>query len=499
MNNKPEDNDIDRLFRDSIDNMETEPSDHFWNKAYDGILQKEAKNYQMKILRWKGISYTLAAAVVALIGYNIYTGQKVSYVEQQITNIEKNQALSSESSSSGSIATNSLKNTSLANSGDQSKPVASLLHNSRNVQPLGATLSSNASDLKALTKRPNRSVATQKSFASASGIYNASANANQPSVATTISANIPTQEANTIAPSVSRAVPMNIIYLENKPNSPLRVTQSLDDAPLAQLAIISDTTTEVIPVERIAPVEPKKNYATKISLSVFYAKSAAFPILKYNGPDTKIQGDLTTSESQEAAYCFGFNVGFDISSRFTIQLGCNYRMYAFSTDFTTVNPIIGESGPYYNLVSSAGVITIPYIPGSSTNPPTSATAIGDVKYSSVCVPLKLKWSFFKNSRLKAYAVAGGSVNVIASDNAMIYCQSNTASNSEVVNVPTMAGNNSVSFSWLVGAGIEFKLARGFSVYAEPSYQTSLTPISANTPLSTYPTYLDMAVGVGYHF
>src|ERR1700677_1557907 len=91
MSDKPEDNYIDQLFRDSINNMETEPSDQFWNKAYETILQNENKVYQTKIRLWRGVSIGLGAAVLALLMFNLYTNKKVDFIEQKIVGLEKNQ------------------------------------------------------------------------------------------------------------------------------------------------------------------------------------------------------------------------------------------------------------------------------------------------------------------------------------------------------------------------------------------------------------------------
>src|SRR5579859_7323750 len=115
MSTEPEDNSIDRLFRSSIDNMETEPSDRFWNRAYDGILKNENSAYERKIRVWRGVSAVLAVAVACLIGYNVYTNREVTDIQKQVAGIERKQLQASDNKSE---AVNTITNSLSTNNGN---------------------------------------------------------------------------------------------------------------------------------------------------------------------------------------------------------------------------------------------------------------------------------------------------------------------------------------------------------------------------------------------
>ncbi len=70
MSNMLNDNELDNLFRDSIESAEAQPSEQFWNKAYEGILARENSSYLTRIRAWKRATMALACIVVALICYS---------------------------------------------------------------------------------------------------------------------------------------------------------------------------------------------------------------------------------------------------------------------------------------------------------------------------------------------------------------------------------------------------------------------------------------------
>src|SRR6185437_12304700 len=248
MSDKPEDNYIDQLFRDSIDNMETEPSDQFWNKAYGTILQNENKAYVLSIRMWRTVAAVLAIAVIALISFNVYT---------RYTNAVENKVAGQENP---------------AFAANNNHPEA--INNTNHTTPNYGSLSRNSSNHTSSAIAYNNNVVAQHNR---------------------------THITNNQGPAY------NALYLDDRTSITIPAPDKMDANILAMdVDDNSSIGSRHIDEQNTIPAKRKPKFGPRLSVSVFGAQSIAEPIIKNNSTGDKFTAsDITGREQQEAAFAFG--------------------------------------------------------------------------------------------------------------------------------------------------------------------------------------------------
>ena len=468
MSDKPEDNYIDQLFRDSVNNTETEPSDQFWNKAYETILQNENKVYQTKIRLWRGVSIGLGAAVLALLMFNLYTNKKVDFIEQKIVGLEKNQ-------------------TPIATSTNQTISVAT----PNTIQPVSNSPTTIAA---------NGVSAVNTSVTKHATSLNYGRHTNSISAAAMAFNNINVQHSKARNNRYSGQA-YNSIYLDDR-SSPITIPAE-DKTDSNMLAMDDEDNSSVgirhIDEEEDIPAPPKPKFGPRVSLSVYGAYSIAAPVIKdNNAADNITAADIKSREQQEGAFMFGANAGYDVSTKLSVQVGCEYRSYKFSLAPTTVNVNTGEWSSGYSFVTSSGTVYMPYIPGYSPKGyDTVATAKGSAVRTYVSIPISIKYKVFSDPKVGLYLRAGTSLNILACNYATVHCQNSLGE--EDVYLYDIQGAKEVNFSYILGAGAVCRLCRGVDLYVEPSYSGAITPNTSSSTITTYSSYFDLTGGLTYHF
>jgi|GEM_PF-3275592 len=477
MSDKPEDNYIDQLFRDSIDNMETEPSDQFWNKAYGTILQNENKAYVLSIRMWRTVAAVLAIAVIALISFNVYT-RYTNAVENKVAG-QENPAFAANNNHPEAINTTNATN-SAVNAASKNAPVVAV-----NTTQGGTTVQ---------TPVVNNANHTTPNYGSLS--RNSS---NHTSSAIAYNNNVVAQHNRTHITN-NQGPAYNALYLDDRTSITIPAPDKMDANILAMdVDDNSSIGSRHIDEQNTIPAKRKPKFGPRLSVSVFGAQSIAEPIIKNNSTGDKFTAsDITGREQQEAAFAFGTNVGYDVTHKLTLQAGCEYRSYKFSLAPTTVNINIGELNSGYSLATSSGIVTMPYIPGyTAKGYDTTATAKGSAARSYISIPLAVKYRFLSDPKVGLYVRAGTSLNVLASNYAKVHVQNSVGE--EDVYVYNMQGSKEISLSYMLGFGAVCRLFRGVDLYVEPAYSGAITPNTVTSPITTYSCFFDLTGGLIYHF
>lgn len=475
MSNKQEDNEIDRFFRDSIDNIETEPSDRFWNKAYEGILKNENKGYEQRLMLWRGISVVLALSVSALIAYNIYTNHKVTTIEKQIATIEHKEV----QIPAQKVQPVNNPSTLLAKNAAQQEKNQSSQNGTMAHETMPARNASIMLGYKVNRNGPWQTTARHHQHSSQDIAYSDAKHGSNSEM-------------------YDRSAIKNIIYLDERTPSEITMhTLAKTDSALS--ALDASDSLYMVPIgPPVAGVSHRK-ILSKLSVNAFGAPSIVRQTMKDNNPNDNISiGDIQSKEHQQSGYSAGINLGFDLSPRFTLEAGLCYRVYKYTISPTTVDVNTDELGDGYSFATSSGTIYMPYIPAyTSTGYDTTATANGHIIRSYVSIPLRLKYNFLSSPRFGVYISAGGAANVLVYNYANVHCQNTWGQ--EDVYVYDMEGATPVNFSYLLGLGAELKLGRGFAIYAEPTYMGAITPNIKSKAMTIYSSYFDFAGGLSYHF
>src|SRR5271167_3833219 len=89
MNDNYDDKDIEKIiFGGGLASYEIEPSENFWNRAYEDILQRESHAKVKRDSRRRGIFIAMGTAIVLLGSYAVYMHNEVNDIKQHLTVIE---------------------------------------------------------------------------------------------------------------------------------------------------------------------------------------------------------------------------------------------------------------------------------------------------------------------------------------------------------------------------------------------------------------------------
>jgi hypothetical protein len=454
--------DIDNIFRNSLGNAEVEPSEGFWNKANESIMEREGIAYQSRNTGWRNAAVLLGLLVFGLIGYSAYITNKVDKLGQQVSNIQSNMVLASaQQHAATSIANND--NGSVTQSGQQNVS-ASVMQSAKTVSANGSM--NNTSE--AIASNSSRTAHSNSGYMSSSF---------EKSVAQGY------YDRNYITMLGSTSAVGNEFTLA----TPERTTMERPGSAMAQLIMDnSDNISKPDSINRYskgnnAPIGQKIS-TSRISVSAYVTPQVA-------------QGNFSTSEKEQLAYTAGVNAGYDLTKNkdLTLTLGVNYQSYSYALNRSTVYGTATDIGQVFQVVTSSGPVYV----GQLSKAGNTAVASGTGNRSYLGIPVELKYYYHSNRKFGMYVVGGGAVNVNLSNNVSAYCQ-NLAGN-EAITVNNITGTSPLIYSYKVGMGAKYIVGNGFSVYAEPSWTGSINPVNTASPVKAYSDFLNVSAGISYHF
>jgi len=538
MSENYEDKDIEKLiFGGGLASGAIEPSEKFWNRAYEDILQRENRTSLNHISSWRG-AFFFAGTIALLLGsYVIYMHSEVSDIKQQLTKFENTQVNTGQQNANQTTATNTTEkssgntilsstNTATTQQTNERKAITSATtftgkqnrttsYNSTTSS--GHTITSSAPPLVNLASNGNTNQSNINS--STANLTEEVTDVNNPGTQETTAAAIVSTTSNTPLPdaknptSLSNKVAIdapadrttttpiaNIPSPQNKlspaqTNKTPLITKKTDSA--ATESILDSTNSVYTPKKRISFA----GILSKISVSAFYAPGATEDFLrdKDNDPTNTITAHvLKTQQDGDGTYAVGIRLAYDISRKWSIQTGAYYSEYTYNINPTIIYPQQQENGQIgYSITTSSGTVFLP----NSLVPAKLGDSIkvrGSSSRGYISIPLQAKYKFKTGAKLNLYADGGFSVN-IAKDRQTTIHWDNTALQEGDLSVESIYGLTTVQYSYNFGLGAEYLMGKGLSIYVEPFVDGSFTSINKNTPVITYPYFFGMALGITYHF
>ncbi len=517
MSDNYNENDIEKMiFRDALASGEIEPSPKFWNTAFEGILQRENNSYSRRIILWRGAMGVMATIIILLAGYSIYMSRQINELKQQVTQIQtvNTTLLKQEFNQKTSTLTDEkASNSQSLSSGNTSSPMGTFetksiasINKTNNHKLANSIVRSNYSTYPNYSKKHvfniRQHIANNVSNLSASEpLANNSSNSaiktplslNNPGTTNTEIANTVTQKlATTSAPVFSDSLKAFV------PPQP-KTTVSTSNAPAVAIKSSSPDT--------VASVFEQKKRITfsdimsKASASLFYAPGTTNDFLhdKDNDPTHTITANvLKTREDDDGTFAAGLRLTYNFSERWALQTGCSYSVYSYNINPTVIYAQTQESGQVgYSIATSSGTIFLPYSAGS-VYLGDSMKVQGKSSRGYISVPLQLRYNITMGRKLCFYTTGGFSVNIAKYQQTNIHWV-NTYLQEGDVSVQSIYGLNTIHYSYDLGFGLDYILHKTWSIYAEPYLNGSFTSINKNTPVTTYPYFFGLALGITKRF
>ncbi len=508
MNNKHPERDIDSIFKNAIDPVETEPSDKFWNRTYEEIIKRENKVYNKQMLLWKIISSILGTAIVLLAFYSFYIHDRVNNVENQLTQVEKKQT--------GGAGNKNMVNVTTTTPGNK---IAAVLTNTPTVShenggatthyPVaGASVNKPTTINKNITAAQNEPAALTRVSATNSnpGSNYVGADKN-PLNNSSYGFGDKSLPGNYYSPSNTNAVTSKD---NNNSSLPAATTSALSSAAQNEKPAVTgqkDSTPTLAdnkngadtlkPQAQMTMPTASKNFMSHLYIAAFFSPELTDNIINDNKPSGNvIVNNIKASEQGGITFSTGLKAGYDLSKHWSILTGLNYHTSSFSILPTEVHEQwqsnLNSNG--YSIVTSDGTVEMPTSVLQYAN--DSLKAYGNSSVAYLGIPLQARYDVLPGSNLDYYIEAGFAANILLQTQTEINWE--TPSYANHCNIPSCEGLESY-FVYNMGIGITYKLKKGITIFVEPGMQGPLTPISKNEPVTTYPYVFDLTLGLIYHF
>jgi hypothetical protein len=462
-------NNIDDIFKSSIENMETQPSDQFWLKASEDALFRSSQTNRKIIGKWKMIAAAMAIALVSLSAY-------VIYMQSEIGSLNNKLSLAGKQNNNAIVAQNKTSQTSSIARQQSITPEV------ENVQP--KTIASSAT-------------ATTHTKAKKSKVENITirdgGTMTEEQVAEDLKEHSTSVTYSQTVPTVSSTVSNN--------NS----EQGTNINPDKSLALITGVSNATIPLNDI--VDPAIDYAndnnvvaknahSKFSVSLFYEPGISDELLENEAADNVVvNNSVVSSEEEVNPYKIGVRVGYDISQRLSFVTGALYYNFKISFQPTTIYAQKLNNGEVgYSFQTSAGAVNCPY---DNPKPGDALVVKGTYITNYICVPLYVKYVFLKRTNWNLYVNGGADINIVAYRQMNMHWQDQKWESGNTSE--GMSDAAKMYYSLYFSPGISYKLFKRFSIYAEPSLQGPPTLISKKGIASNSSIYTAIGSGLTYTF
>jgi hypothetical protein len=490
-------NDIDNIFKQAIEPVNTEPSDKFWRKAAEDMIARESSLNERKVSRWRTVAFILAASLL-LLGYFTYkidiginnppqTDKMVVKGQTQVpptnNNVIANNNISNPVSMSGagSSGDNEIK------SNHKHKNNSSINSTLKNISPINLIHVQNnlTASSKPYTKNEN-----PKKMDDPILIANNKKESEQPEVLQNKENNV--SLPNLTPPKVSSATPITI---QKNTYQSLPKIQADTNKSIHQVLIgIIDTPKSLSFEEMVTGINIER-----ISISGFYSPDflTGYMFKCSNSMGDAMENTIKQGESQTFSFTAGIKAEYQISSRFSIGTGMAYQSFSFNVSPCNIYAQKQSDGNVgYSIPTSSGVVNCPYYGYAKVGDSLKMSATSSRNYLEI--PIHAKFFAIDNNKFKFYLTGGVEANFALGEETYMNWEDYGWSNSGTAMVNTTNGSESMYFSYYVGLGFEYRIGKRLSIYLEPGMHDAITPVDNNIDVTSYPRLISATGGLTYY-
>ncbi|HSY77665.1 MAG TPA: hypothetical protein VK890_12445 [Bacteroidia bacterium] len=470
MGEKLTNKDFDDIFREGINDMDTQPSESFWIKASEDSLFNSTQAKKKAVGKWKLIAASLAAAVVVLSAYIIYQQKEINGIGQRPVITEKKniaQPIVSIISSNASQIQHPKPGQKTVTENTTVKPLPAIRYKKGTVTQI--VQSSNYTQNK---------ISSPPSVPRVSGLASNSNNGNNFS---------------------SNNSGLNVVDNQN-PQEDISAFSS-NSIQLLNATYSSSITTNssdlLIPADNIVPVQNNikpegKSFLSKLSVSLFYEPYLSDELLENQSADIVTYNNVSGNEEEVKPFIAGIKMGYDISKHWTVTTGCFYYNFTVGVSPTTIYAQKQQNGDVgYSFQTGMGAVTCPYI-NPNPNVGEAITVGGNEIANYISIPLQVKYNFITTGNWRFYLTAGVTANIVAYRKMVMHWEENTLSAGNATE--GIENSKKIYGSYYFAPAISYSFLKQFSVFLEPSLQGS--PVFSSAKNST--PYIGIGTGITYH-
>ncbi len=531
---KRSENEIDNLFQTKVDQFEMDPPKKAWTSLDAELDKKQAVLYKRKAFYYKSISIGLSLLLGSFIAFQYFVPHNYS------NNSNTDLLSTNDINSINSASEHADKTDGKTNSNKHYKKTA---NNNKTL------ISSNKNEVFVnINRKQNNSVTDEKII---EGVNTPVNNHSASIVSSKGKKTKNTIVSNTIAPAndglqASKESEASFISKGNDvQNDTIKNLQTSNSIPFGQEKVLTDpvkvdslntislaknaSADSSIQKENLAklilaatksvdsskinstinPVQKNSFNLSKFAISAFFSPDFNYHHLidDHDADDNKVPQqhkdhsnakDDEKLESPDFSYTTGVLLKYDLTNKWSLQSGCVYSSSVRKIKPSTIYAEEGnDSEAHYLLNTSLGTSELP---NSTMSIPQVGDSVNLKKDSKqilhfINIPLIVRYQFVKN-RFCYYAYSGLSANILIKEQSEVTIENPT---SETVRINNITGLKKITYSFLLGIGIQYNLYKGISIFTEPVFRRSITSINQNTPVTSYPYSIGFNTGLTYHF
>ena len=237
---------------------------------------------------------------------------------------------------------------------------------------------------------------------------------------------------------------------------------------------------------------------SRLSIAVFYSPNKSWSNLKDNTNNNFDDVSMYNNrENSTFSFTSGMTIKYNLNNKWSLLSGATYTQISNLISIQTMYAASNTANEiHFQYSTSNGEIEMP-LDNIHQN-----LQVGDsINIKSVCkqsiyfvnVPLMLRIQLTKK-KLTWYANGGFSANFILQEKAKI-----NINNSETTIINNINGLKKMNYGFLLGVGAQYNLKNDFGFFIEPMLRGSLSSITKNTKVNSYPYSLGLNLGFTLHF
>jgi len=509
--------DIDKLFRDAIDEHEEMPAGKLWDSIENNLDKSNIIQIKRKYNNFKRIAIALILLLSATVIYQLQVKTKVPVKETVVNNAGTD------------------KQTTAGNTGNEKAIISN--DNNELINTTGEESSNNAANKEITNAAGEDNFTTQQQTDSdnitaggKSGFYRKSKNGssnnnNDKYIVENDAAGFvkrPIKKSSVRKTKIvvrnGRAEEMNEadnmllqedIALNNTNEltalQKIRVEKLLRDR--------AGSNTEKISARNVSPdvnagtsaVKKKDKRSFHFNIMPFYAPQYSYTRIVDNHtssltppPGNNRKEEIKNAENHENAASFGVLVEVPVSKKWSVQTGVTYLKKSITIEPKKIFAKLENDGKVkYRFECSSGYT---YVSSKSNTTPAVGDSVSAVsstnKLHYISVPLAVSYTF-SAGKFDIKPTAGGGINFLAKqkiDTEVL--QGNSKTSQTIKNIH---GLKSVYYNALAAIAVDYNINRKIALNITPTANFALTSINKDAVVKSYPNSIGVAAGIKIKF
>jgi len=236
---------------------------------------------------------------------------------------------------------------------------------------------------------------------------------------------------------------------------------------------------------------------SRFSLALYVAPEYAWNGISDNSDNQFDDAAMYKNREHTAfSYSAGVSLAYALDDTWSFVTGVRYSTFTKTMSVPTMYAEGGDDGMHLLFSTSNGVVSMPFDdshPGVQAGDSVAMGASCRQRLTFIHIPLMVQWRT-GNKPFSFYVNAGATVNFVARQKASV-----SMDGSEMSTGSRFKGLEAMNYGLQAGAGLQVRVTDGLGLFAEPVFRMSLSSITRNMAVNSYPHSVGLNAGLLLRF